>query len=71
MLQSRSGLIIALAYLKFEKKYGMVFSCVSVRELFAGLDEEHIETTIRSAALDETEYENIKQDVIKICDSIS
>ena len=49
--------------------YGL--SCVSVHELFAGLDEEHIETTIQSAALDETEYENIKQDVIKICDRIS
>lgn len=39
--------------------------------MFASLDEEYIETTIRGAALEETEYETVKQDVIKICDSYS
>ncbi|XP_045160382.2 GDP-D-glucose phosphorylase 1-like isoform X2 [Mercenaria mercenaria] len=42
---------------------------VKVRELFNDLDEEKIESTIRNAALDDSEYESIKQDVIKICQS--
>ena len=56
----------------FEKKiFVEEFLCISVRELFGGLDEEHIESTIGSVALEDTEYEKIKQDVIKICDSFS
>ncbi|KAL4238038.1 GDP-D-glucose phosphorylase [Mactra antiquata] len=44
---------------------------VKVRELFENLDEEKIESTIREAALDLPEYNNIKDNFMKICQSQS
>ncbi|KAL3873175.1 hypothetical protein ACJMK2_036323 [Sinanodonta woodiana] len=41
---------------------------IKIEEMFDGLDEEKIEQTIKDqAVLEETEYNQIKQDVLKIC----
>lgn len=40
--------------------------CVSVRDQFYTLDETQVEDTIRGAALDETEYNSVKQQLIQI-----
>ncbi|KAK3586856.1 hypothetical protein CHS0354_034894 [Potamilus streckersoni] len=41
---------------------------IKIEEMFEDLDEEKIEQTIRDqAVLEETEYNKIKQDVLKIC----
>ncbi|XP_060559862.1 GDP-D-glucose phosphorylase 1-like isoform X1 [Ruditapes philippinarum] len=42
---------------------------VKVKEMFYDLDEEKIESTIRDAALEDREYNSIKQDVSNICQS--
>lgn len=43
---------------------------VKVKDLFYELDEEKIESTIRDTLLDISEYENIKRDVIKLCQKL-
>lgn len=43
---------------------------VKVKDLFYELDEEKIESTIRDTLLDKSEYENIKRDVIKLCQKL-
>lgn len=40
--------------------------CVSVRDQFYTLDETQVEDTIQGAALDETEYNSVKQQLIQI-----
>ena len=44
---------------------------ILVREQYASLDVEYIETTLGEANLEETEYSRVKEAVIKICDSYS
>lgn len=48
--------------------YSVEFDFIlAVRELFEDLDEAQIESTIREASLETSEYNKIKQDFMKIC----